>query len=254
MLCRITGLLTIVSVALVVASAQPAQAQQAVAVEPQADQLLRKTSDFLGALRQFKIDAESTTDHLLSSGQKLQHGEVIILAARRPDRLRVDTKGERRNQELIYDGKEITLLDIDHNLYAQTAVPATIDAALHHVVDNFELRIPLSDLLYTNSYEVLTENVKSGFYVGMSKVRGVNTHHLAFRTDEVDWQIWIEDSRTPLPRKVVITLKWMTGAPQHTVWLSWDLSPKLADRLYRFAPPANARKIDFLPVLQGLPE
>ena len=56
--------------------------------------------------------------------------------------------------------------------------------------------------------------MESDFYVGKSEVRGVKTDHLAFRADEVDWQVWIEDSRTPLPRKLVITLKWMAAAPQ----------------------------------------
>jgi hypothetical protein len=243
--------LFIVPVVFVAASVKPVEGQQTAAVEPKADQLLRKASDFLGTLKRFKIDAESTTDHLLSTGQKLQHGEVITAAVQRPDRLRVGVTGERRNLQLIYDGKKISLLDTDRNFYAQTPAPATIDAALRYAIDNFGIRVPLSDLLHTNSYAVLKENVESGFYVGKSEVRGVKTDHLAFRTDEVDWQVWIEDSRTPLPREVIITLKWMTAAPQYTVWLSWDLSPKWPDDLYTFVPPANARKIDFLPVQQN---
>lgn len=249
-LFQITYLVSMLSVAFVATSAQPAEEQQAADVEPKADQVLRKASDFLGTLKQFKIDADSISDHLLSTGQKLQHAEGVVVSVQRPDRLRVDITGERRNLQLMYDGKKISLLDTARNFYAQTTAPATIDEALHHAVDNFGIRLPLSDLLYTNSYAVLSENVESGFYVGKSEVRGVNTDHLAFRTDEVDWQVWIEDSRTPLPRKLVITLKWMTAAPQYTVWLSWDLSPKWSDNLYTFVPPANARKIDFLPAQQ----
>lgn len=252
-LLRITYSLTILSVAFMAVSLTPAEGQQAADVEPKADQVLREASDFLGTLKRFQIDADSTSDHLLSTGQKLQHAEGIVAAVQRPDRLRVEIKGERRNLQLIYDGKKISLLDTDHNFYAQTAVPATIDEALRHAVDNFGVRAPLSELLYTNSYAVLSENVESGFFVGKSVVRGVKTDHLAFRTDEVDWQVWIEDSRTPLPRKLVITLKWMTAAPQYTVWLSWDLSPKWSDSFYAFVPPANARKIDFLPIQQGAP-
>ena len=246
-LFRIVYVATIASIAFTVAPARAAD------VEPKADQLLRKASDFLATLKRFKINAESTTDHLLSTGQKLQHAEVIEVGVQRPDRLRGDVRGERRNQQLVYDGKTISLLDTDHNFYAQTAAPATIDSALRYAVESFGIRPPLSDLLSSNSYAVLSESVESGFYVGKSEVRGVKTDHLAFRTDEVDWQMWIEDSRTPLPRKVVITLKWMTAAPQYTVWLSWDLSPRWPDDFYTFVPPASARKIDFLPIQQGTP-
>jgi hypothetical protein len=253
MLFRMAYLLTALSATFMVSAARPAEAPQPATVEPKADQLLRKTSDFLDTLKRFKLVAETTTDYVLSTGQKLQHEEVIDVAVQRPDRLRVDATGDRRNLQLIYDGKQITLLETDRNFYAQMDVPATIDAALDQATDKFGLRAPLSDLLHTDMYKLLAENIESGFYVGMSKVRGVQTHHLAFRTAEVDYQVWIEDSRTPLPRKVVITLKWMTGAPQYTAWLSWDLSPKLPATLYRFVPPANAHKIQFLPLQSSLP-
>ena len=96
-------------------------------------------------------------------------------------------------------------------------------------------------------YNILMENVNSGFYVGISIVDGVNCHHLAYRDDEVDWQIWIEDGDKPLPKKFVITTKWLTGAPQYTVSVkSWDLSPKLKDDMFTFVPPKDAKKIEFV--------
>ena len=45
------------------------------------------------------------------------------------------------------------------------------------------------------------EEVLTGEYVGVTELSGVRCHHLAFRSGDVDWQIWIEDGDKPLPRK-----------------------------------------------------
>ena len=74
-------------------------------------------------------------------------------------------------------------------------------------------------MLYTDVYEGLMAEATQGRYVAMEDVGGVRTHHLAFRGREVDWQIWIEDGDRPLPRRYLITTKWMTGAPQFGVAL-----------------------------------
>jgi hypothetical protein len=87
----------------------------------------------------------------------------------------------------------------------------------------------------------------------LSTVHGVKCHHLAFRGEEADWQIWIEAGDTPLPRKFVITSKWITAAPQFTtVMTKWDAASQLADDLFKFVPPKEAEKIDFLPTLKDV--
>jgi hypothetical protein len=86
----------------------------------------------------------------------------------------------------------------------------------------------------------------------MSVVGGVKCDHLAFRGNQVDWQIWIETGDKPLPKKFVVTTKWMTGAPQFTLVVkSWNLSPKLTEDMFSFVPPKDARKIDFIGLTGG---
>jgi len=148
---------------------------------------------------------------------------------------------------LIYDGKSITLLDRGKNFYTTIPAPADIDAALEHGVQAFNLRAPLADLIYTKSYEYLTAGALSGFYVGLSKVQGVPCHHLAFREKDIDWQIWIEDGQTPVPRKFLITDKKAQGLQFTAVFTKWNTSPQLEDGLFTFVAPEKAEKIDILP-------
>jgi hypothetical protein len=157
-------------------------------------------------------------------------------------------KGDIFDQQLFYDGKSITLYGKKANYYATAKAPEDIESTIDYAEEFFGLVAPAADLIYRNSYDILIKDVWSTGYVGLSTVSGVECHHLAFRAEETDWQIWIENSKTPLPRKFVITSKWTTGAPQFTAVLSnWDVSLKLKDSRFIFVAPAGAEKIDFLP-------
>lgn len=218
------------------------------AVEAKTDKVLRQMSEYLNSLNQFSIHIESSVDVPLAYGQKIQLGRSIDVLVRRPDRLRADIKGDFLDQQLFYDGKQITLYGKKVNYYATMAASATIESALDYAEQSFGLVAPAADLIYRNSYDILAEDVQSGGYVGLSTVLGVECHHLAFRGKETDWQIWVENSKTPFPRKFIITSKWLAGSPQFTALLTnWDVSAEPKDSRFIFVAPAEAEKIDFLP-------
>jgi hypothetical protein len=165
----------------------------------------------------------------------------------RPNRLRADRKGDVFNQEFFYDGKTLTLYNPKENLYATTAAPATIDEMLDFAREKLDVIAPGADFLYTNAGEKMLKEASSGFVVGPAVIGGVKCTHLAFRGQEVDWQIWIDDGDKPLPRKFILTSKKVAGEPQFTVLIrSWDVAPKLADKDFAFTPPKGAKKIEFL--------
>ena len=80
--------------------------------------------------------------------------------------------------------------------------------------------------------------------VGSAFVGGIESDHLLFRTDIVDWQIWISTGEQKLPVKYVITTKWVTGAPEYSLHLkNWDMG-KVDASLFSFTPPADAKKLE----------
>lgn len=242
------SVLVITVFALAVIAGVPAYSQgQSPGIEPEADRVLRKMSDYLGGLEQFSVKTENTLEIVLRSGQKLLFVNPADLSIRRPNKMRAERKGDIVNQEFYYDGKSFTLYQNDRNCYATVEAPSTIDETIDFAREALDIFAPGGDLIYVNPYRILTEDVVSGFYVGMSVVGGVKCHHLAFRGNEVDWQIWIEEGKKPLPRKFIVTSKWMTGAPQFTVSMeSWNLSPKLTEESFVFSAPQGAQKIDFI--------
>jgi len=225
---------------------------QVSAIQPEADQLLRKMSDYLGGLKQFSIQAENSLEVILWSGQKIQYDSPTEALVQRPNKLYAERKGDVFNQEFYYDGKTLTLYNPDQKYYATVEAPPTIDEAIDFARVSLDVYAPGGDLLYKDAYKVLMEDVVSGLYIGMSVVDGTKCQHLAFRGNEVDWQIWIEDGDKPLPKKFIITTKWMTGAPQFTVSVKkWDLSPEFSEDAFTFVPPTGAQRIDFVRLIQG---
>ena len=230
-----------------VLGAEPPKKAKAPDIEPKAVEALQQMCDYLKNLQQFSVQAEITEDVLLTSGQRIQYCRSVEASVRRPDRMRAESVGDTDNRQIIYDGKTITLMDRGKNFYTTIPAPPELDAALEHGVQAFNLRAPLADLIYTKSYEYLTEGALSGFYVGLSKVQGVPCHHLAFREKDIDWQIWIEDGQTPVPRKFLITDKKAQGLQFTAVFTKWNTSPQLEDGLFTFVAPEKAEKIDILP-------
>jgi hypothetical protein len=234
-------------------SAEGPKKAKAPDIEPKAGEVLKQMCDYLKNLQQFSVQAEITEDVLLTSGQRIQHARSVEASVRRPDRLRAESVGDTDDRQLIYDGKTITLMDRTKNLYTTIAAPPEIDAALEHGTQAFNLRAPLADLIYTQAFENLTAGVVSGFYVGLSKVQGVPCHHLAFKQKDIDWQIWIEDSPNPVPRKFLITDKTAQGLQFTALFTKWNTSPQLEDGLFTFVAPEKAEKIDILPAAAPAP-
>ena len=225
---------------------------QAPGIDPQAQAIVKKSTDYLAGLKQFSVDTQSTIEVVLQSGQKLQFDNGASASVQRPNKLVARRKGDLVNQVFYYNGKTLSLYNPDDKYYATVAAPDTVEAMLDYARESLDVIVPAGDLLYRNAFEILMGDVKSGFVVGKAVVAGVRCDHLAFRNADVDWQIWIEEGAKPLPRKFVITSTQVAGAPQFAVVMtSWDTAPKLAEAMFAFAPSKDAKKIDFLPLSAG---
>jgi hypothetical protein len=225
---------------------------QDAGIDPQAEKVLRRMSDYLASRQQFSVSAENTIEAVLTSGQKLQFDSPATLMVSRPNRLRANRKGDITDQEFYYDGKSLTLYNPKEKMYATTAAPATLEEMLDFAREKLDVIAPAAEFLYKNAADKMLKEASSGFVVGQSVVGGVKCAHLAFRGAEVDWQVWVEDGTRPLLRKFVLTSKKVAGEPEFMVVVkSWNLAPKVSDREFSFTPPKGAKKIDFIRLTSG---
>jgi len=225
--------------------ARPSFAKSAApAIDPEAVEALHKMGAFLRDQQKFTVRATATTDDLLSSGQKVQFSGTIEMMVRRPDRLRADIRGDRRDEHLYYDGKTFTVYGERVGYFASFAAPPTL-ADLKTEAEKRGIDLPLADLFYWGTEQDGTKEITAATKVGVSTVEGAACDHYAFRQKDVDWEIWIQQGPQPLPRKLVITTTGDKSRPQHSAVMTWDLSPQLGDELFTFVPPPEAHKIDF---------
>jgi hypothetical protein len=235
---------------------QPSKAEEKPVVGIRTDKILQAMGDYLKTAKQFSFHAEITFDDIMPSGQKIQYSASNDIAVRRPDGVYAESQSDLGNMRFWYDGKNMTLMDVSLNVYAKVPVPSKIDDALDHLMDKYGFSPPLVDFIYHNAYNTLIENVEFGFYVGLHNINGIRCHHLAFVQKDIDWQIWIEDGKQMVPKKLTITYKNVPESPQFTAVLSeWDLDARLPDLLFNadLISTKNLAKIDFMDVTTNIP-
>ena len=221
----------------------PALAQEAI--DPEADRVLKAMTDTLKALPALSADYDVDHEIVSLEGQKIQYSASGSIALDRAKGLRVTRKGPFADAEMIFDGKTISLHGRGVNVYAQIeSLGPSVEEAIAELRASTGLDAPGADLLAGDPYAALTEGATEGVVVGSAFIGGVECDHLAFRTDVVDWQIWISKGDTPLPLKYVITTKWVTGAPEYSLRLSNWRTDGIDAGQFAFTPPADARKVE----------
>ncbi len=219
----------------------------ATPVDSEVTAVIKAMCDHLEGLSAFRLQMESSVEEVLDDGQKLLFSQRGTATMRRPRELHVHTEGDIRNRTYWLDGRTLCIADHEHAVHAKVDVPDTIDKATEFLVDRYDMDLPLADLFSADPFTLFTERVRSGFRVGMHAVDGHPCHHLAFRQDDVDWQIWIDAGDVPVPRRLVITYKNEPGYPQYSVTLRDIRRLDTVDpATFRFAAPEGYERIDVI--------
>ena len=211
------------------------------------DGLLKKMSEHLAKAQTFALEADILFDEVLDSGVLIQRAAKLKLLGQRPGALRASFKSDTEERTVWYDGKTVTILDLDDQVQAKAEVPDKIGPAMDHLMDHYGISIALSDFLFENPYEALTESVGEAHYIGMSLVKGIQCHQLSFRQESIDWQLWIEDGGNPAPRKLLIVYKEIEGAPRYMATLTGvKLEKPIPASIFQAVIPDGITQIDLL--------
>jgi hypothetical protein len=226
---------------------RPAQPQRARDDQPQPDRLLRQMSNTLSRMQSFRVTTDFALEVVTREGQKLEMVGTSNVAVRRPNGLRVDRRGEQTDLSFFYDGRSMTLYGRGNDMYATVEAPPNLDEAIDFARERLDIEAPGADLLYSDPYRILTEDARQGTYVGRAVIDGIVCHHIAYRGENVDWQLWIDAGDRPLPRRYNIVTKDVQGQPEFTVNLrDWETDVALPETLFTFTAPAGAQQIEFL--------
>ena len=249
---KVVRSMCVIGIALIVVSATSVEAR---AGEADAKRLLATMSDYLTAQKALTFEYDAILEVVTKDEQKLalaSSGSVIL---NRPDKIRATRSGGFANVEMSFDGKTLTLLGKNQNLYTQIDVPGTLEHLVDELREKHNRPLPAADLLLTNSYDVLMRDVTDVKDLGAGVIGGLECDYLAFRKNDVDWQIWIAQGERPFPCRYVISSKLITGQPQYTVqFRNWKSGGEVDAMDFNFTNPTKAEKVELDNLKKGTDE
>lgn len=198
-----------------VMAAAPAQAQ-----DDEAKALFKAMSDFLAKQPAIAVSYDATLEIVTADLEKVGLASSGTLAMSRPDKIRVTRTGGLAKVELVYDGKTLWAYGKNLNAFARRSVEGSVDQLIDTLRFDYGLELPAADLLSAFAYDIMMSNVTDAKALGEGIVRGESCDHLAFRTAEADWQIWIAPGDKPLPCRFTITSKMAALAPSYDITFS----------------------------------
>ena len=224
----------------------------------EAKKILKAMSDFLGAQKNLSFSFDSVFEVVTPTDQKLGLASSGAATLSRPDKIRFARSGGFVDYEILYDGKTLTFLGKNVNLFTQVAAPGTVDQLVDTLQDKYHRHMPGADLLMSNSYDELMQDVYDLKDLGSGVINGVECDSLAFRKNDVDWQIWIAQGDRPYPCQFVITSKLESADPQYTIqFANWKFGNEVAADDFSFENSSNAKQVALTDVqdkLGDLPE
>jgi hypothetical protein len=215
------------------------------AQESDAMAVLKAMSDYVGGQRSIRLTFDSDIEVITPELEKIQFtnsGEALLM---RPDKLYAHRVGGYAEVEMFFNGKTVGIHGKSVNGYAQFDAPGSMDDLINALREGHGVALPGADLLLKNSYEVLAEGVLTAKHIGLGVIDGVECEHLAFRNFDTDWQLWVEAGERPVPRKMVITSKTLSGGPQYTLRVKrWETGGTPAPEAFVLTPPPGAQALD----------
>lgn len=203
---------------------------------------------FISSAQQFQTTARMGYDVVQESGQKIEFNERHLITIARPGRLRVEilrSNGEKGT--VLFDGQQITAYSAAHGVYAQAEKPGSLDQVLVYFLRDLEMRMPLALMFNSDFPGAMQKRLEHLTFVEVSAVTDTPCVHLAGRTDQVDFQVWIPQAGDPLPRRLTITYRDEEGQPKFWAdFANWNMAPTISSTDFTFTPPAGSERIPFL--------
>ena len=215
------------------------------AVEAGAKALLKAMTEYVAAQKAISFDYDVSLEVVTRDDQKLTLAASGNVELARPDKVRASRSGGFADIETVFDGKTLTILGKNMNIYTQVAIPGSIDHLVDELREKYNRPLPAADLLTSNSYDELMEDVVDVKDLGSGVIGGTECDHLAFRKKDVDWQIWIAQGSRPYPCRYDIATKVVAGSPGYSIQIrDWKTGSDVASGGFSFTPPPGARQVD----------
>ncbi|WP_444922022.1 DUF2092 domain-containing protein [Microbulbifer sp. CnH-101-G] len=202
-------------------------AQNGEAIDPKAMEALKAMGKYLASMKTLMFNARIFADVVLENEQKLLIGGKVKYLAMPPKKLRVDLTTDSITRNFIHNGDKFTMIAPRNGYFAEMQASQPTAQVLTKAAKDYGIEVPLADLLEWGRKPDAWAGIKEGFLVNSPMIYGKRTKHWAFRSENLDWEIWIQVGDKPLPLRIstvntrdpakprfIATLKWMQAKPE----------------------------------------
>jgi len=220
-------------------------ATQVMAADMSAKAVMTKVYNYLGSLDKYAFDAV-ITDEYVGNGEKETLRHNVSVKLQRPDKLRIDVKGDTRDRSYYINDGQFTMIDHSFGYYGQLKVPKTIDGTLDFIVEKYGIHTPLTSLLYSNMKHRTKKFSKSKNF-GVMDVAGVPCDYVAFRTKGFDVHVWVATGDKPLVKAYSIIETAGDKSTRINTSIVWKDASSIKASDFVFSAPKGVTKISIEP-------
>lgn len=213
-------------------------------VEPGAIQALQRMASFLTGLGDFELRGDVVVNAIVGKELFVTSGGTATYRVRKGNGFFVDLRLDRQHRQYYYDGKTFTVVLPRQKVYASIPSPPTIAETVAMLERQYGIEIPLSDLFAWAQRGARSDTVKLASYVGPADVAGAGVDQFVYRTDELDWQLWLTREDAAVPRRIMLTTHTEQGTPTYMATLAWTTRPKIEAASFTFTPGADYMRIN----------
>lgn len=229
-------------------------------VEAKADAVLTRMDVFYRGLKSFQLDLDVQL-HMEAEGMKQEIASTWSVAMQRPNKLAILHKAGQNQFTFVCDGGNTFVYIPAIKRYLEKPAPPSLDVFFTEESEAallLQQGVPFfSSLIAPHPRNRLLEDVAAVKYIGTEMWQGAECHMLRGEQRQFDWNLWIENGKQPMVRKVIMdmgkTAKLMAERTPQMKSARWqieiqfnqvEINPTLTADAFKFVPPANAKKVD----------
>ena len=225
-------------------------ASVAIGAENQRDEKAINTINqmiaYTSALDKVIITADVSTDAGLDAGLIVSNPAELTIKFDRPGSMHMKRFDGINTTEIVIHEGNLTVYNSENGFFARADVPEDIEEAMQFAMEKYDVDTPLSELFFSDATQALMAEQDTVLYLtDKSRVRGTDCHHLAIRGDEIDLQLWVTEGANPVPKEIMMTMKWVGGSPRSTAVLDWETVSEFEPGTFEFSAPEGAQEIPF---------
>ena len=215
--------------------------------DPRAVEVLNKMAAYTSSLDKFVLTGEVHGDARLDAGLIVSNPAEITVKIDRPGSLHASNFDGVNTKNIYLNDGSLTVFGTERNFYAHASVPKDIEEGMSFALEELEVEAPLAELFFAKrTLETLLGETEVIYLTDKSRIRGVDCHHIAVRGPDVDVQLWVEEGSQPVPRKMLMTMKWEGGSPRYSAIPDWKPVDSFDSATFEFKPPEGAMEIQFV--------